>query len=308
MNNQTEQEGVIGELVKAAMDVAGIKSEGELSRLSGVPQPTVHRIITGESREPKTPNLRKLAEACGLPGDAFTHVYMHATGTGKTRFAWDMLVKSHEAKEADEYVKFLVECKGQGAKRAGGQKTSEPHPAPSSDYEAKELQHRKIEEIRPELSFAGSFDLWDSETPLVEDEVALPLFREVELAAGSGQTQVIENHGPKLRFAKSTLRRTGVLEENAACAFVRGNSMDPVLPDGTTVGVNTGEKDIRDGKIYAIDHDGMLRIKFLYRRPGGGVKIVSQNSAEHPPEEYSAQDFADHIRIIGRVFWWSVLD
>lgn len=159
-----------------------------------------------------------------------------------------------------------------------------------------------------ELEFFGRMDAWDSNTPLDEDEVELPLFREVELAAGAGQTQVVENHGAKLRFAKSTLARAGVEQEQAACAFVRGNSMEPVMPDGTCVGVNTGDTAIRDGEIYAIDHDGMLRVKYLHRKPGGGIKIVSQNANEHATEEYSAQEVIDNdIRIIGRVFWWSVL-
>jgi phage repressor protein C with HTH and peptisase S24 domain len=168
--------------------------------------------------------------------------------------------------------------------------------------------HRITTPPADELEFVGRMDVWDSNTPLDDDEVELPLFREVELAAGAGQTQVIENHGAKLRFAKSTLSRAGVQKEHAACAFVKGNSMEPVMPDGTCIGVNTGDTTVRDGEIYAIDHDGMLRVKYLHRRPGGGIKIVSQNAIEHEPEDYPAQKMADeNIRIIGRVFWWSVL-
>lgn len=170
-----------------------------------------------------------------------------------------------------------------------------------------ELHPRKAGNRGDELEFFGHMDAWDSNTPLNEDEVELPLFREVELAAGSGATQVIENHGAKLRFAKSTLRRAGVPAESAACAFVRGNSMEPVMPDGTCVGVNTADKTIKDGEIYAIDHGGMLRVKYLHRRPGGGIKIVSQNASEHPVEEVTAEEMAANVRVIGRVFWWSVL-
>lgn len=184
-------------------------------------------------------------------------------------------------------------------------------PEDSGDSKAQTAWEALSRAIRPELNdelqFHGHMDAWDSNTPLDPDEVELPLFREVELAAGAGQTEVIENHGAKLRFARSTLSRAGVLPENAACAFVKGNSMSPVMPDGTTVGVDTGDKHVRDGEIYAIDHGGMLRVKYLHRKPGGGIKIVSQNSIEYETEELSAQEVAESIRIIGRVFWWSVL-
>lgn len=38
-------------------------SEGELSRRSSVPQPTINRIISGESQSPRRPNVEKLAKA-----------------------------------------------------------------------------------------------------------------------------------------------------------------------------------------------------------------------------------------------------
>lgn len=43
------------------MDRADI-TENELARQTGVPQPTINRILSGESRDPRTGTLEKLAE------------------------------------------------------------------------------------------------------------------------------------------------------------------------------------------------------------------------------------------------------
>ena len=153
----------------------------------------------------------------------------------------------------------------------------------------------------------AGFELWDGDTPLRDDEVALPFYREVELAAGSGSTFVQENGGCKLRFAKSTLKKSRVEPHHAACVTVSGNSMLPVLRHGTTVGIDTSKKSIIDGEMYAIDHDGMLRVKMLYRTPGGGIRIKSYNNDEFP-DEFISPEKAAEIKIIGWVFWWSVLN
>ena len=44
-------------------------SEGELSRRSGVTQPTIHRIITGESKSPKRDNVERIAKALRVPAE-----------------------------------------------------------------------------------------------------------------------------------------------------------------------------------------------------------------------------------------------
>ncbi|MCK9394188.1 MAG: helix-turn-helix transcriptional regulator [Methylobacter sp.] len=152
----------------------------------------------------------------------------------------------------------------------------------------------------------GELELWDGSTPLRDDEVALPYFREVELAAGSGRHEVIENHGMKLRFAKSTLKNQEVLECNAACATVSGNSMEPKLHNGTAIGIDKGTTNIVDGEMYAIDHDGSLRVKYLYKMPGGALRLRSENREEWPDETLSYEE-AKGVKVIGWVFWWSTL-
>jgi len=155
----------------------------------------------------------------------------------------------------------------------------------------------------------GNMQTWDSKTPLNDDEVAIPFLSNVKLSAGNGFICDVEHdNGFRLRFAKSTLKRYGVDESDAVCVSVSGNSMEPVLPDGSTVGINCGETALVDGKIYAINHSGELFIKKLYKQPGGGLRIYSFNELEYPAKEYKASEVSEEkITILGRVFWYSVM-
>jgi len=154
--------------------------------------------------------------------------------------------------------------------------------------------------------FIGPIEAWDSNTPLDEDEVEIPFLTEIQLAAGNGMLAARENFGPKLRFAKSALIRNGTDIANAICVKVSGNSMEPVMPDGSTIGVDTAKTNIIDGKIYAISHGEMQRVKILYRTPDGGIRLKSYNTEEHPEEAYSKEEALD-IRVVGKVFWCSFL-
>ena len=147
-------------------------------------------------------------------------------------------------------------------------------------------------------------ETWQDGTPLNDAECEVPFLKEVRLSAGSGAFEASDFNGYKLRFHESSLRRKGINPKDVVCVSADGNSMEPVFPDGATLGVDTSQKHIKDGKIYAINHDGWLRTKILYRLPGNRIRIHSYNEEEHPDEEVDASD----IQVIGRVFWWSVLD
>ena len=162
-----------------------------------------------------------------------------------------------------------------------------------------DIEPRRVAELVP-------MSIWDEDTPLDDDEVEVPYFAEVQLAAGSGMTHVVEVPGRKLRFSKATLREAGVSINNAMCARVHGRSMERMILDGAAVGVDRGQTDIIDGEIYAFDHEGMLRTKYLYKMPGGSVRARSENHEEYPDEIFTPEQMAD-IRILGRVFWWSTV-
>lgn len=165
----------------------------------------------------------------------------------------------------------------------------------------------EIDPADPALAVAAPLEVWDDNTPLAEDEVELPFFKEVELSAGKGSEVMLESSGRKLRFGKRTLQKKQINSEAAACVSVAGDSMEPVLPDGCTVAIDTHATQIQDGKMYAIDHAGQLRVKVLYRLPAGGLRVRSYNEAEYPEERYDAKYVEENIRIIGKVFWYSVL-
>tara|TARA_R110002153_G_scaffold195922_10_gene349264 strand:+ start:1162 stop:1887 length:726 start_codon:yes stop_codon:yes gene_type:complete len=167
-----------------------------------------------------------------------------------------------------------------------------------------ELNKNRVAE--PGAEYMGMIEPWDSNTPLNEDDVEVPFYMEVELSAGSGLEVQLETAGPKLRFSRSTLKRQGVDVANAACVRVSGNSMEPVIPDGAAVGIDTCRTNVKDGDMYAIDWSGALFVKILTRRPGGGLRIKSFNHEEYPEEILDAEE-AKNIRVIGRVFWYSVL-
>ncbi|MEE5082072.1 hypothetical protein V2K58_21335 [Pseudomonas alliivorans] len=51
-----------------------------------------------------------------------------------------------------------------------------------------------------------------------------------------------------------------------------------------------------------------MRVKMLYKLPSGGIRMRSFNREEYPDEEYSERRIElEEIKIIGRVFWYSVL-
>lgn len=160
--------------------------------------------------------------------------------------------------------------------------------------------------IESNAELVGLIEAWDNNTPLDDDEVEIPFLTEVQLAAGNGMLVTRENFGPKLRFAKSALIRNGTDIASAVCVKVSGNSMEPIMPDGSTIGIDTAKTDIVDGKIYAISHGEMQRVKMLYRLPDGGVRLKSYNNEEHPEETYSKEETAD-IKVIGKVFWCSFM-
>ena len=151
---------------------------------------------------------------------------------------------------------------------------------------------------------------WDSNTPLDDDEIEIPFFKDFSFACGGGSIgEAIANETRKLRMSKATLRNLSITKENAVAATAIGDSMSPTIKDGDTIHVDLGRKNIKDGKIFAICLGGLFYCKRLYNLPLGGVRIVSDNSVEFPEIQLSAQEIIDQqLEVIGWVWQISSLE
>lgn len=151
---------------------------------------------------------------------------------------------------------------------------------------------------------------WDSNTPLDDDEIEIPFFKDFSFACGGGSIgEAIANETRKLRMSKATLRNLSIMKENAVAATAIGDSMSPTIKDGDTIHVDLGRKNIKDGKIFAICIGGLFYCKRLYNLPLGGLRIVSDNSTEFPEIHLNAQEIIDQqLEIIGWVWQISSLE
>lgn len=161
--------------------------------------------------------------------------------------------------------------------------------------------------VEANAEYLGDMVVWSDGDPLEDDECAVPYYAEVEFAGGDGMTVVMEVADRTLRFSNATLRAAGVECENAAVARIRGTSMEKLILDGAAIGFDRADISVIDGEIYAFNHEGMLRVKYLYRLPGGAIRIRSENAEEFPDEIMSAEQYRHEVKMLGRVFWWSTV-
>ena len=76
--------------------------------------------------------------------------------------------------------------------------------------------------------------------------------------------------------------------------------MQPTIFNGDTVLVNTGDRKIQNGQMYAFRHEDGARIKRLFTQLDGKVRVVSDNPDKITyPDEFLTPD--TDAGMIGRV-------
>lgn len=133
-------------------------------------------------------------------------------------------------------------------------------------------------------------------------ELSLIDMLNLKLSAGTGNL-VFEIDGTrKIAFRTEYLKKRGIKPDKAFGFPVDGDSMiDVGIPDGGMVAVNSGIKEPRNKKYYAMWIDDKYLVKEIIKR-SDGFYAVSHNAAKR--EEYPDRLIdSENSGIIGQVFY-----
>ena len=124
----------------------------------------------------------------------------------------------------------------------------------------------------------------------------------VKLSAGNGHEQIEVAPDEALQpqaFRADWIRKKGLKPAKLVSLVADGDSMADRIQHGDSLVVDSSQQDVVDGKVYALWYNGGERVKRLFRLPGGGLRIASDNP-HHQTIDINTGDLG-HVHIIGRV-------
>lgn len=237
-------------------------------------------------------------------------------GLSKAKFARKLGMKDHQIRDMErgktsptvEMIRRVVEHFQVDADwliAGSGDMAAEKSPlyeTPMSDMDDEEL----VAELRRRLEKPGArierepVLVWGDQSKVRQEE-ALGNFRAVPLmadAAAAGHGRVVEEEIESWAVIHSSVVPEG---HEVRAVRVEGESMSPLLPEGTIVAVDFNRADPReaDGRIVAARREGEVVVKWWCRHDGH-IMLESQNPAwapiyVEPGEEEGA--------LLGQVVW-----
>lgn len=239
-------------------------------------QPQIYRFVTGEAKEPRRTTLAPIAEHYNVPVEAF-----YSDDLALAIALREKLIDPSAVEDVDRL--FAEDAFGAAQfSRVSREPSAAPYVQPG------------LQQIRS----------WEHEEDLPEGEYAMVPRLHVKLSAGpgSGVNQLtFDFDDGQLRAYSSEWIRSRHLKPNKLRVMKgSGRSMEPTIFDGDDLLINLAETEIIDGRVYALWYEGGERVKRLYRLPGGGLRIRSDNATDFP-EIVLGPEYTGHVRIIGRV-------
>ncbi|MCG8998136.1 helix-turn-helix domain-containing protein [Laribacter hongkongensis] len=145
--------------------------------------------------------------------------------------------------------------------------------------------------------------VWDNEAELEgEGYVFIPRL-DIKASCGNGHLiWHIDEKGQRQAFRKRWCEQLHIDPSKAATIVAVGDSMFPRIQEGDSLVVDYTQVEVQTAKVYVIAFDGEWFIKRLFKIPGGGLRVVSDNENKtlHPDWDIKPDD-THHLQIIGRV-------
>ncbi len=123
---------------------------------------------------------------------------------------------------------------------------------------------------------------------------------QVDTTVGADGTVRDETVVRRLKFPQPWLRRHGLRAH--ACRIVRmtGGAMEPTIPDGSAILIDTAATDRRDGAIAVVRMDGRQVVKRIIDDPEAGWLVASDNPDK---AAWPTQPWPDGATVVGEVKW-----
>ncbi|WP_318452287.1 XRE family transcriptional regulator [Photobacterium leiognathi] len=134
-----------------------------------------------------------------------------------------------------------------------------------------------------------------------DDCVSIPFYKKVKASAGYGSLSFDEARS-YFSVDKGLLKNVPL--DNLVCITVTGDSMEPVLADGSVIVVDMNDKYIKDGKVYVLRQEDIIRVKCL-SYSSSGVVLKSYNQ-QYKDENQTFKELSN-FEILGRVICSSSL-
>ncbi|MFZ3193726.1 MAG: S24 family peptidase [Moraxellaceae bacterium] len=143
---------------------------------------------------------------------------------------------------------------------------------------------------------------WDGDEELGNEYVTIPRL-DLRASCGNGNvTWHIDEKGQPQAFRRAWCDRLGIDTTHSATIVADGDSMADRIQDGDSLVVDPTKKQLLDGKVYLICFDGEHFVKRIFKVPGVGLRVVSDNpdKVKYPDWEIPF-DKAESLIIMGRV-------
>lgn len=137
-----------------------------------------------------------------------------------------------------------------------------------------------------------------AKAPNMTDLVPLPHY---DIAVGAGPGATADDEPPLLPavyVSKRMVDSLSVAAKHLHCVEVRGDSMEPTIPNGSILVVDTSDSSRRGDGVYVLRAEEEVVVKRLHLRADGRLEVASDNKV-YPPEQYSTAE-QQGLYIIGR--------